>query len=506
MADCGIGSIVNKRNGKRFIFKSKDLSQCVNNYILQLDLGCHYNSQLQKDWFEFGPDNFSVETREITLNDDKEMNERYIHHIEIISNNYNVLDSKKLFTHELNSKIEILSDKLNKYINSEEFKNKLSHYNLSAVDGENFKESMISKIKTIDVNYYNFDLECDLLLEEISRIKTESIKNAKKEELFNYLYSVIGNNGHTQLFNTMLENRNLTSDVGSLIRVELKKLIDEEKITTTLEIDEKLQEILSREQNKKIKQDERREYEIKNQKLALDKLYSLTGDLIPKPTYIYKLNSLNLPIDEGTLIKKEIERKIKLNELKFEDVEFELNNQLEAKVKENIQVANDRKSNLKNYANEIIGQDTINTDFKRELANHDLHENIGFQIQKKILRLIDEGNIQESSQIKTRINKEILNKEKEDVELRLNDLSKDELDRILRNNNVNTYIPLKQAKISKLINIVPLNIIKESIRQLGYDVSPLFKENPDFVFCTECGFRNTSDSIFCSECGHKLDG
>ena len=505
MVDCGIGSIVNKRNGKRFIFKSKDLSQCFDNYILQLELGCHFNSQLQKDWLNFGSENFSIEIREITLNDDNEINERYIHHINILSNSYNVLDSKKLFIYELDSKIEILTDRLKKCINSQKFKNKLSKLNLSEIDCENFKKTMISKIKTSEINYYNFDLEVDLLLEEISKIKQENIKNTKKEGLYEYLYSIIGNNNPTSHFKQMLENRDLTLDIGSLIRLELKELIDEEKITTKWEIDNKLDEILLREQNKKIKLDEQRELEIKNQKLALDKLYSLTGDLIPKPNYIYKLNSLNLSIDEGTLIKKEIERKIKLNQLKFEDVEFELNNQIEIKVKENKKAKQEMKSYLRNYTYDIIGEESIHPDFKSELSNHDLHENIGFQIQKKILTLIENENIKDSSQIRTKINNEILIKEKEDVELRLNDLSKNEIDIILRNNNVNTFIPLKQTKITKLINIVPLNIIKENIALLGHDISPIFKENPKYVFCTECGFKNTSDSRFCSECGNKLD-
>ena len=505
MPDCGIGSITNKITGKKFIFKSTDLMQSIENHRILLNSSCHYNHELQKDWDELGLNSFSFETREITLNDETEINQRFNHHIEIVSDKYNVINSKLIIKKELDSKIEILSNKLDDITSTDDFKDKLASFNLSHNDGEIIVKTMLDQIKTDKVNYYNFDSQFDLIIREYYLIKDKNIKDNQKEELLNYLYGIIGKTSHTLIFQEKLENRNLTPDIGAAIRIELEKLIKDEKIKSSFEIDEQLNSILRREQEIKIQQEKEREALLKDQSLALDKLHSITGDLMLKPTFIYKLNSLNLSMDDGNVIKKDIEHKIKLNQLKFDEVELELNNQIEFKVKSNQQQEYDNKQNLINIVHETVGDESLNKEFIDRLNGMDLHENIGFQIQKTLLNSIETKKIKNPQEIHEKINKLLLDKEKDDVEARLNRLDKKELDEVLKFNNINSYIPLKQTKVLKLINIVPVNILKENIKSLGYDIEVSYVENPDVVYCTNCGFENTLDSTFCSECGNKLD-
>lgn len=57
----GVFQIKNNINGKIFIGSSLDLKAIWFAQKLQLDMGMHQNSELQKDWNEFGSENFSYE-------------------------------------------------------------------------------------------------------------------------------------------------------------------------------------------------------------------------------------------------------------------------------------------------------------------------------------------------------------------------------------------------------------------------------------------------------------
>ena len=68
----GVFQIKNNVNGKIFIGSSLDLIAIWHAQKLQLDIGIHPNSELQKDWKEFGAENFSYEIiEEIKQSDDK---------------------------------------------------------------------------------------------------------------------------------------------------------------------------------------------------------------------------------------------------------------------------------------------------------------------------------------------------------------------------------------------------------------------------------------------------
>ncbi|TCZ79890.1 GIY-YIG nuclease family protein [Paenibacillus albiflavus] len=57
----GIMQIQNKSNGKRFIVSSVNLEGLMNRERFMLDMGNHANKELQKDWKELGPDQFTFE-------------------------------------------------------------------------------------------------------------------------------------------------------------------------------------------------------------------------------------------------------------------------------------------------------------------------------------------------------------------------------------------------------------------------------------------------------------
>ena len=68
----GVFQIKNDVSGKLFIGSSLDLIAIWHAQKLQLDIGIHPNSELQKDWKEFGAENFSYEIiEEIKQSDDK---------------------------------------------------------------------------------------------------------------------------------------------------------------------------------------------------------------------------------------------------------------------------------------------------------------------------------------------------------------------------------------------------------------------------------------------------
>lgn len=68
----GVFQIKNNINGKIFIGSSLDLKAIWHAQKLQLDMGMHPNSDLQKEWKEFGAENFCYEIlEEINQTEDK---------------------------------------------------------------------------------------------------------------------------------------------------------------------------------------------------------------------------------------------------------------------------------------------------------------------------------------------------------------------------------------------------------------------------------------------------
>ena len=96
MSQCGIGSIINKNDGKIFIFKSKDLTKTWENYHALLNANYHHNKELQNEWNELGSSYFVFEIKEIIEDDSDLLNQKLEEYLKDADNaysnaNYNLL-------------------------------------------------------------------------------------------------------------------------------------------------------------------------------------------------------------------------------------------------------------------------------------------------------------------------------------------------------------------------------------------------------------------------------
>jgi len=66
----GIFQIKNLVNGKVFIGDTFNLDAAYNKHKFQLNLGSHKNKDLQKEWNQYGQDNFTYEVLEVLEQDD----------------------------------------------------------------------------------------------------------------------------------------------------------------------------------------------------------------------------------------------------------------------------------------------------------------------------------------------------------------------------------------------------------------------------------------------------
>ncbi len=67
----GIFAIRNQSNGKLYVARAQDLDRIWNGEQFKLDSGGHPNRELQADWKDFGPANFTFEVlHELNYSDD----------------------------------------------------------------------------------------------------------------------------------------------------------------------------------------------------------------------------------------------------------------------------------------------------------------------------------------------------------------------------------------------------------------------------------------------------
>ena len=123
MSQCGIGSIINKTNGKLFIFKSRDLTKTWENYHALLNSNFHHNKELQNDWNELGHLSFVFEIKEITEDNEELMNQKLDEYVKEASELYNDVNLDNVpFIY----KTKILMDELYNIIGETNIKNNVS--------------------------------------------------------------------------------------------------------------------------------------------------------------------------------------------------------------------------------------------------------------------------------------------------------------------------------------------------------------------------------------------
>ena len=71
----GVFQIRNQVNGKIFVGSSMNLEKIFNRHRFELEMGSHRNTSLQKDWNEFGAENFIYEILgEVKYEEEKAVN------------------------------------------------------------------------------------------------------------------------------------------------------------------------------------------------------------------------------------------------------------------------------------------------------------------------------------------------------------------------------------------------------------------------------------------------
>jgi group I intron endonuclease len=71
----GVFQVKNAANGKVLLGSSLNLEGSLNKHKFMLKIGSHTNKGLQKDWDEFGPDNFTFEVlEEVKIQDNPNFN------------------------------------------------------------------------------------------------------------------------------------------------------------------------------------------------------------------------------------------------------------------------------------------------------------------------------------------------------------------------------------------------------------------------------------------------
>ena len=104
--------------------------------------------------------------------------------------------------------------------------------------------------------------------------------------------------------------------------------------------------------------------------------------------------------------------------------------------------------------------------------------------------------------------------DKENVKKELNNLSGDSVNAIMKKHSISGLLPLKIAKISKLMDNVSLMDLKTDLAECGvvrYKIkygsgfSSGTINDDDHNFCANCGAKLDKGSIFCSSCGTKVE-
>lgn len=474
MSYFGIAKIVNKTNGKQFIFKSTNVFKKIENTRHQLNFGCHYNKELQKDWNEYGPDNFNFDILESGLENEDDLNFKFIKSLDSMDYVYN--KPIKDLIEVLDCDIEILTHKLYDFagneVNNESFNQKLKEYNLSNQDGFNFKIKFVNEINQGLINHSNFDERYEHYFKEISDEKLLNSLNQTLDELD---------------FDEKIKENNLSEEVKLNIVNKLKNKMFNGKIKNKSDISTKMNFLIAEEVSKKREKDK-----------IYDKLYDLTGKNNLKREFKYLLKSKGLSTEAGIKIKNKLEKLIEKGEVTELTIEDVFNILIEEEFKNSREEIYIEKQFLLNHLNQM--------NFTDVLEEHCLHKNAQFHINEEITLQINQDKIKTTDDIEFKSFRIIQDLEINDVEERLKELDNFHIDKIMVNENIKSGLfSRKQSKINKIIKNVPVNRIKEYLEKYTGELTPRFIPNPNVVYCPQCRAVNEVNAGFCDQCGSKIE-
>ena len=457
MSQCGIGSIKNKINGKTYLFKSKNLSKRWENYHALLNANKHHNKNLQNDWNEMGSNNFIFEIKDIFPEDMNLMNNRLSHFKSVENNLYNDFEvediSKITFSYESKVLLEELHNIIGKDFPNPMFLNKLSVHNLSQNDYNDIKAEIEDLILNGEVKLGKVEEKIDELISH-RVIKNQQRKIENKKILLESLSNLIGEYEHSEYYENLLEENELSKEEGDEIKIELinlinNELIDINSITQNMHFGEKegesdLNGPLTNELNKLI-ESKIREKNILLKSELLDELYDLTGELDLSPQFISKLEENSFGSALGFVIRENIKQSIEEGKIKKGTVEDEIDNAIFA---EKERIASENAEMLKAHLINFTGDLTISPQFKEKLDLFGLNEEIGLQIKNELLVNIENREITEVSQIDSNLDQLI-----EEINNQLHEITgKDSLSDSFKEtlNSYNTEESLGKRIVEKL--------------------------------------------------------
>ena len=389
MSQCGIGSIINKDNGKIFIFKSKDLTKTWENYHALLNANYHHNRELQADWNELGSSYFVFEIKEVIEDDNSLLNQKLE---ACLKNTDNLYSDVNLESVPFDYKTKILLDELYYIIGETQinpiFSNKLSINDIEESYYGKIKKDAEQSIKNGEVKIGQVNQLLDELIAEIVENKTIELKNKKEKQLAE-LYELTGETELKKEYLDMLEKNGLSQEIGLEIKRNLLDLIDANQIEISVKDD--LNRLL--EENKLV-EDKKRENEL------LSKLQELTGKLDLTQEYVDKLEEKGLTPEKGFIIRNNIKKEIQEGKIRDESIEDVLTNALDEECE---RLALEKENALIDYLDDFIGRDSLSSQFKSKLEVFNLDQSKGFEIKKNIHDLIKSREITEESQIVSKI-------------------------------------------------------------------------------------------------------
>ena len=471
--DFGIVNIVNKTNGKQFIFKSKNLVKSIENTRNQLNFGCHYNKDLQNDWDELGPDSFNFNIVESNIENELLLDQNFIKYLDDVDYIYNRPINDLIQV--LDCDIELLTNKLydltGNEVNSDSFNKKLKKYNLSNQDGFNFKINFKNKINKGLINYSNFDKEFDNLFIEITENK-----------LIDSLYSSLDELN----FDDKIRKYGLNENSKLAIIDKLKNLKLKGKIKNKRDLLNNIDTLIQEEYSKNL-----------TKQKAYEKLYSITGKDSLKRDYKYLLRNKGLSNEVGLNIRNNLENSIEKGEVTELNIEDIFNILIEDEFKKLKEESYNEKQLLISFF--------IQMNIQNLLKEHNLHENAQYLIKEEISLQINQNKIKTEGDIEVKSLRFIKDLELADVEARLKDLDNVYIDKILMNNNLKAgFLSRKQSKINKIMKNVPVKIIKENLERYTGELKIRFIQNPNIVYCPQCRALNDRDSEYCNQCGSPI--
>ena len=382
MNQSGIGTIINKSTGKIYIFKSNNLKKRLEDYKIQLSANYHHNSELQKDWNEFGPESF--EFKKEVIEDDKLLDETLNNYLNNDPNIYSDVKNPKLLIKPFRYEIRLLYEELYALIGrskiNEIFLNKLEINNL----GKNF---YIQIRKAAEYSIENGQVKIGEVEKLLDDLIDEIAKNKENENvLIKYVLNITGIDDLNDRFKSKLDNMGIDYNKGFTIKENIIYLIKSHKIIDISEIDSKMDKLL--------------EIELINANMAKESLFKQLRDIINSKDFKSKLKVFNIDENFTETILLKYENCIKTYKIK-EGFDFE--NSL------NQDILEKKVDDLLIKLNEIF----VDVDFRDELNKfllNDIDANeIRLDLTKNIkTRKIDELIILENNGLRNEVDKYVL--------------------------------------------------------------------------------------------------